>query len=132
MQSESPSNDTMVQPSGAKRVRLAADSSSNEASDKAIPPISGKTPLEAAMAAATTYTTTLHQKLHPFLNNVIRRILKDASAFHYMSEKLQEMRANPEYVPAICRTVGMKLQAVSEVTKSAGYKTLENKLAGKI
>jgi hypothetical protein len=84
------------------------------------------------MAAATTYTVTLHQKLQPFLNNLIRRILKDALAFHYKSEKLQEMRANPKYIPAICRTMGMKLQAVSEVTKSVGCKTLEDKLAGKI
>jgi hypothetical protein len=53
-------------------------------------------------------------------------------AFHYKSEKLQEMRANSDYVPAICRTVGMKLQAMSAVTKSAGYKTLEDKLVGKI
>ncbi len=33
-----------------------------------------------------------------------------------------------DYVPAICRTVGMKLQAVSEVTKSLGYKALNNEL----
>jgi hypothetical protein len=132
MQSESPSNKTMVQPLIAKRVRLAADSPSDEASDKAIPPTSGKSPLEAAMTAATTYTATLHQKLQPFLNDLIQCVLKDASAFHYKSEKLQETHANPEYVPAICRTVGMKLQAVSEVTKSAGYKTLEDELAGKI
>ncbi len=86
------------------------------------------------MAAATMYTATLHQKLQPFLNNLIQRVLKDTSAFHYKSEKLQEMHANPECVPAIYRTVGVKLQlqAVSEVTKSAGYKTLEDKLAGKI
>jgi hypothetical protein len=111
MQSELPSNETMVQPLIAKRVRLAADSPSDEASYKAIPPTSGETPLEAAMAAATTYTATLHKKLQPFLNDLIRCILKDALAFHYKSEKLQEMRANPEYVPAICRTMGMKLQA---------------------
>jgi hypothetical protein len=116
----------------SKRVPLVTDSPSNKASDKAIPPTSGKTPLEAAMATATTYTAMLHQKLQPFLNDLIRCILKNASAFHYKSEKLQEMCANLEYVPAICRTVGMKLQAVSEVTKSAGYKTLEDKLAGKI
>ncbi len=84
------------------------------------------------MAAATTYTVMLHQKLQLFHNNLIRCILKDALAFHYKSEKLHEMCANPEYVPVICRTVGMKLQAVSEVTKSAGYKTLEEKLARKI
>jgi hypothetical protein len=126
MQVESPSKETMLQPSIAKRVCLAADSPSNEASDMAIPPTSGKTPLEAAMAAALTYTAMLHQKLQPFLKDLIQCGLKDASAFHYKSEKLQEMRANPEYVPAICGTVGMKLQAVSEVTKSRGYKTLED------
>jgi hypothetical protein len=71
MQSELPSNDTTVQPLGAKRVCLVADSPSNEASDKAIPPTSGKTPLEAAMAAATMYTATLHKKFQPFLNDLI-------------------------------------------------------------
>ena len=39
------------------------------------------------------------------------------------------MIATPEYVPAICITVGMKVQAVSEVTKNTGFKALENKLA---
>jgi hypothetical protein len=53
-------------------------------------------------------------------------------AFYYKSEELQGLRSNLKYVPAICRTVGMKLQAVSEVTKSAGYKTLEDKPVGKI
>jgi hypothetical protein len=38
------------------------------------------------------------------------------------------MRANPNYVPAVCRTIGMKLQAVSEVSKSTGFKTLEDEL----
>jgi hypothetical protein len=71
MQLELLSNNTMVQPSGAKRVRLAADFPRDEASDKAIPPTSGKTPLEATMVAATTYTAMLHQKLQPFLNNII-------------------------------------------------------------
>ena len=42
------------------------------------------------------------------------------------------MRANPNYVPAVCRTVGMKLQAVSEVSKSTGFKTLEDELEGEI
>jgi hypothetical protein len=71
MRSELPSNNTMVHSLGAKRVCLAADSPSNEASDKATPPTSGKTQLEAAMAAATTSTAILHQKLQPFLNNLI-------------------------------------------------------------
>ena len=51
------------------------------------------------------------------------------STYHYKSDKLKEIVATPEYVPAICCTVGMKLQAVSEVTKSTGFKALENKLA---
>jgi hypothetical protein len=50
-------------------------------------------------------------------------------AYHYNSEKLKEMITTPKYVPAICRTVGMKLQAVSEVTKSVGFKALKDKLA---
>jgi hypothetical protein len=73
------------------------------------------------MATATTYDETLHKKLQPFLTDLIRQVLKDASAYHNKSEKLKEMVATPEYVPAICRTVGMKLQAVSEVTKSTCY-----------
>jgi hypothetical protein len=81
------------------------------------------------MAAANTYVETLHKKLQPFLTDLIRQVLKDMSAFHYKNEKLEEMVATPEYVPAVCRTVGMKLQAVSEVTKSTGFKALEDKLA---
>jgi hypothetical protein len=123
---ESPSDDTRVQPS-CKRVSF--DTQSNEASDNAIPPTGHKTPLEAAMAAAITYVETLHNKLQPFLTDLIRQVLKDASIFHYKNEKLKEIVANPEYVPAICRTVGMKLQAVSEVTKSTGFKALEDELA---
>ena len=42
------------------------------------------------------------------------------------------MGANPDYVPAVCRTVGMKLQAVPEVSKSPGFKTLEDELEGEI
>jgi hypothetical protein len=53
-------------------------------------------------------------------------------SWYLFFQQLQEMHTNPKYVPAICQTMGMKLQAVSEVTKSAGYKTLEDKLAGKI
>ncbi len=103
MLTESPSDDTRMQPSGAKRIRLDKASPSDEASDKAIPPTGGKTtPLEAAMAAATTYVETLHKKLQPFLTDLIRQVLKDASAYHYKSEKLKEMVATPEYVPAIC------------------------------
>jgi hypothetical protein len=81
------------------------------------------------MAAATTYVETLHKKLQPFLTDLIRQVLKDASAYHYKSEKLKEMVATPEYVPAIGRIVGMKLQAVSEFTKITGFKALEDELA---
>ncbi len=89
-------------------------------------------PLEAALAAAQIYVAMLHKKLQPFLKDLIGRVLKDASAFHYKSEKYKEMRANPEYVPTICQSVGMRLQAIDEVTKSPGYKTLEGKLAKEI
>ncbi len=125
---ELPSDDTRVQPS-CKRVSFDEVAQNNEASDNAIPPTGHKTPLEAAMAAAITYVETLHNKLQPFLTDLIRQVLKDASIFHYKNEKLKEIVANPEYVPAICRTVGMKLQAVSEVTKSTGFKALEDELA---
>ena len=128
MLTESPSDNTRMQPSGAKRIRLDEVSPSNKASDKAIPPTGGKTPLEAAMAAAITYVEMLHKKLQPFLTDLIQKVLKDASAYHYKSEKLKDMIAIPEYVPAICRTVGMKLQAASEVTKSTGFKALEGEL----
>jgi len=80
---ELPFDDTRMQPSGAKRIRLDEASSSNETSDKAIPPTGGKTSLEAAMAAATTYVEMLHKKLQPFLTDLIRQVLKDASAYHY-------------------------------------------------
>jgi hypothetical protein len=33
------------------------------------------------------------------------------------------------YNPTICRSLGMKLQAVSEVTKSTDFKALEDELA---
>ncbi len=132
MLTELPSNHTRVQPSGAKQIRLNEASPNNKASDKAIPPTGGRTPLEAAMAAAITYVETLHKKLQPFHTDLIRQVCKDASAYHYKSDKLKEIVAIPEYVPTICRTVGMKLQAVSEVTKSTGFKSLEDKLADAI
>ena len=128
MQSESPSDDTMAQPSTATRVHFNEISTRNEATDKAIPPTGTKTPLEAAMAAATAYVETLHEKLQPFLTDLIRQVLKDASVSHFKSEKLKEINATSEYVPAICRTVGMKLQAVSEVTKSLGFQALNDEL----
>ena len=35
----------------------------------------------------------------PFLTNLIRQVLKDASTYHYKSDKLKEIVATPEYVP---------------------------------
>ena len=129
MLTDSLSDDTRVQPSSATRVYFNDASTRNEATDKAIPPTGGKTPLEAAMAAANTYVEMLHKKLRPFLTDLIRQeVLKDASVSHFKSEKLKEINATSEYVPAICRTVGMKLQAVSEVTKSSGFQALEDEL----
>ncbi len=84
------------------------------------------------MAAVQIYIAMLHVKLQPFLKDLIGHVLKDASAFHHKSEKYTEMRANPEYVPTICQIVGIKLQALDEVTKSPGYKTLEDELAKEI
>jgi hypothetical protein len=84
------------------------------------------------MAAAATYIEMLHKKLQPFLLDLIRQVLKDVSTFHHKHEKLQEMCANSDYAPVVCRTVGMKLQAMSEVNKSPGFKALEDKLVGKI
>ncbi len=78
------------------------------------------------------YVVMHHEKLQPFLKDHIGCVLKDASAFHYKSKKYKEMRADPEYIPTICRSVGMKLQAIDEVTKSLGYKTLKDKLAKEI
>ncbi len=74
---------------------------SNEVTEQAIPPIGGKTPLEAAMAAANTYVATLHTKLQPFLTDLIRQVLKDMSAFHFKSENLEEMNTTSDYVPAV-------------------------------
>ncbi len=47
----------------------------NEATDKAIPPTGGKTPLEAAMVAANTYVETLHKN-----SNLSLPILFDKSS----------------------------------------------------
>jgi hypothetical protein len=118
-----------MQPSGAKRIHLEEASPSNEALDKAIPPTGSKSPLESALAIATTYVEMLHMKLQPFLTYLIWQILMDASAYRYKSEKLKEMIATPKYIPTICQTMGMKLQAVSEDTKSTGIKALEDELS---
>ncbi len=79
-----------------------------------------------------TYLAMLHIKLQPFFNNLIGCFLKDVSAFHYRNKKYKGMCVDPEYVPVVCQSVGMKLHALDEVTKSPGYKTLEDKLAKKI
>ena len=129
MLTEPSSDDNRVQPSSATRVYFNEASLRSEATDKAIPPTGSKSVLEAAMAAANTYIETLHKKLQPFLTDLIRQVLKDMSVSYFKSEKLKEIKATSEYVPAICRTVGMKLQAVSEVTKSSGFKALEDELA---
>ena len=131
MLTELPSDNPRAQPLGTKRIRID-DLPSTKAADKSIPLTRGTTPLDAAMAAAATYVETLHKKLQHFLLDLIRQVLKDASTFHHKHEKLQEMCANPDYIPAVCRTVEMKLQAVSEVSKSPGFKTLEDKLEGEI
>ena len=120
---ELPSNDPRAQPSGTKRIGIN-DLPSPEVADKAIPPTRDRTPLEAAMAAAATYIKMLHKKLQPFLLDLIRQVLKDAPTIHHKREKLQEMRANPDNLPAVCRTFGMKPQAVSEVSKSPGFNSL--------
>ena len=112
----------------ATRVHFDETPTCAKATDKAIHPTRGKTLLEAAMAAANTYVKMLHETLQPFLTDLIRHVFKDASVFHYKSEKLKKMNATSEYIPAVCRTIEMKLQAVSEVTKSSGFKALEDEL----
>ncbi len=94
MLTKSPSDDTRVQPSSTTRVYFK-DSPSDEVTEKAIPPTGGKTPLEAAMAAANTYVETLHKKLQPFLTDLIRQVLKDMSAFHYKNENSRKWSPPP-------------------------------------
>jgi hypothetical protein len=98
MLSESPSDDTRVQPLSAMRVHFNEASLCNKETDKAIPP-TGKTALEAAMAAANTYVETLHKKLQPFLTDLIRQVIVDASHSHFRSEKFKEMNAKPRVRP---------------------------------
>jgi hypothetical protein len=47
--------------------------------------------MEAAMAAAKTFITTLHPKLQAFVQDLISGVLKDASKFHYKNEKLTNL-----------------------------------------
>jgi hypothetical protein len=39
------------------------------------------------------------------------------------------MRADNAYIPTVCRNVGMTLQALAEVQKTAGFKSLQDELA---
>jgi hypothetical protein len=80
--------------------------------------------LEAATAAAKTFIVTLHPKLQHFVQDLIGGILKDASKFHYKSEKLNKMCADNAYIPTVCWNVGMTLQALVEVQKTTGFKSL--------
>jgi hypothetical protein len=131
MQLELPS-DGSTQPLGTKRIRFEEPLPTKVSGKATTQPTQVTSPLEAALAAAQIYVATLHEKLQPFLKDLIGHVLKDASIFHYNSKKYKEMRADPEYVPTVCRSVGMKLQAMDEVTKSPGYKTLEDKLTKEI
>jgi hypothetical protein len=131
MQSELPSN-ASTQPLGTKRIQFKEPLPAKVSGKATTQPTQVTSPLEAALAAVQVYIATLHEKLQPFLKDLIGHVLKDASAFHHKSEKYTEMRANPEYVPTICQIVGIKLQALDEVTKSPGYKTLEDKLTKEI
>jgi hypothetical protein len=97
--------------------------------ESATHPTQGKIPLESAMAAAKTFIVTLHPKLQHFVQDLIGGVLKDASKFYYKSEKLNKMCANNAYIPTICRNMGMTLQALVEVQKTTGFKSLQDELA---
>jgi hypothetical protein len=132
MHPESPSDVMSTQLLGTKRIRFEEPLPTGVLGKATTQPTCVTSPLKAALATAQTYVATLHVKLQPFLKDHIGCVLKDASTFHYKSEKYKEMCANPEYVPAICQSVVMKLQALDEVTKSPGYKTLKDKPAKEI
>ena len=80
------------------------------------------------MAAAKTFIVTLHSKLQAFIQDLISGVLKDASTFHYKNEKLNGTRADNAYIPTICRNMAMTLQALVEVQKTAGFKSLQDEL----
>ena len=129
MLTESPSKTNRLRPHGnSKRTRLNDETTMGPES-AATPPTRGATPLEAAMAAVKTFIVTLHPKLQAFVQDLIGGVLKDASKFHYKNETLNEMRANNAYIPTICQNVGMTLQALVEVQKTTGFKSLQDKLA---
>jgi hypothetical protein len=100
MQLELPS-DASTQPSGAKRIQFEEPLPTEVSGKATTQPTRVTSPLDAALAAAQIYVAALHEKLQPFLKDLIGRVLKDASAFHYKSKKYKEMHANPEYIPAI-------------------------------
>jgi hypothetical protein len=81
------------------------------------------------MTAMKTFIVMLHLKLQHFVQDLIGGVLKDASKFHYKSEKLNKMRANNAYIPTVCRNMGMTLQALAEVQKTTGFKSLQDELA---
>ena len=129
MLTESPSKTNRSRPQGtSKRIRLNKEMTEGPES-AATTPTRGTTPLEAAMAAAKTFIATLHPKLQAFVQDLIGGVLKDASKFHYKNKKLNEMGADNAYIPTICRNVGMTLQALAEVQKTTGFKSLQDELA---
>jgi hypothetical protein len=127
MLSESPSETSGSRSSGSKWACISEEHEGPEPATN--PPVQGKTPLEAALAATNTYLMALHTKLQPFVKDLIGCVLTDASEFHYKNKKFNEMRADAAYTPTNCRNVGMVLQALAEVQKSTGFKTLQDELA---
>jgi hypothetical protein len=121
------SESNRLRPQGTSK-RICHCEETVEGPESATHPTQGTTPLEAAMAAAKTFIVTLHPKLQSFVPDLIGGILKDASKFHYKSEKLNKMRADNAYVPKICRNMGMTLQALAEVQKTTGFKSLQDEL----
>jgi hypothetical protein len=101
MHPESPSNAMSTQPLGARRIWFKEPLPTKVSGKATTQPTRVTSALEAALAAAQTYVAMPHVKLQPFLKDLIGHILKDASAFHYKSEKYKEMRAE---VPTLSTT----------------------------
>jgi hypothetical protein len=86
------------------------------------------------MTTTTTTTTTTT----PPLRYVVVVVLKHAIFYIFVQKPTLccgngvVMTATSDYVPTICRSVGIKLQAVSEVTESTGYKSLYDELKEEI
>jgi hypothetical protein len=128
MLTELPSKTNRLRPQGtSKRIRHCKETA--EGPESATHPTRGKTPLEEAIAAAKTFIVMLYPKLQHFVQDLIGGILKDASKFHYKSEKLNKMHADNAYIPTVCRNMGMTLQALVEVQKTTGFKSLQDELA---